>query len=153
MAPLTAVTGKKTKIPSSFDDFDDLLASSSTKNPKKSKSKPKKVKKKSSNPRKSFDSDQSYDFDEPDSPGGALSPHYSMERDEFLKMDLPRGVGDGDLDDSILGGLMGGPPKSIKPTTRPDSKVAEVPTTKDRVFDGRYGQWSCPHDLSLFCSR
>lgn len=142
MAPLTAVTGgKKTNIPSSFDDFDDLLASttsSSTKNPKKSKSKSKKVKKKS-NPRKSFDSDQSYDFDEPDSPGGALSPHYSMERDEFLKMDLPRGVGDGDLDDSILGGLMGGPPKSMKPTTRPDSKVAEV-STKDRVFDGRYGQ-------------
>jgi hypothetical protein len=136
MAPLTAVGGKKANIHSGFDDFDDLL-DAPVKNTKKGKSKSKKVKKKSNNQRKSFDSDQSYDLDEPDSPGGALSPHYSMERDEFLKMDLPRGVGDGDLDDSILGGLMGGPPKSIKSTIRPDQKTTEA-LTKEPVFDGSH---------------
>jgi hypothetical protein len=147
MAPLTAVGGKKANIHSGFDDFDDLLAAPTTKNTKKSKSKSKKTKKKSSQ-RKSFDSDQSYDLDEPDSPGGALSPHYSMERDDFLKMDLPRGVGDGDLDDSILGGLMGGPPKPIKSTARSDSKPAEV--SKDRGFEGNSLQWTWILSHGLF---
>jgi hypothetical protein len=95
---------------------------------KSTKSKTKKVKKKS-NSRRSFDSDQSHDFDEPDSPGGALSPHYgnSMEKDDFMKMDLPRGVGDGDLDDSILGGLMGGP---SKPKTNVVRNVSENTTKR-----------------------
>lgn len=127
MAPLASVTGKKSTLSSGFDEFDDLLDApvSSKNNSKKNKTKNKKSKKKS-NSRKSYDSDdQSYDnLDEPDSPGGTLSPHYgnSMERDEFLKIDMPRGVGDGDLDDSILGGLMGGQPKPSKPKISESSK-------------------------------
>lgn len=132
MAPLTSVPGKKSSSSSTFsgfDEFDDLL-DAPVKNTKKGKGKSKKTKKKSSS-KKSFDSDQSYDnLDEPDSPGGALSPHYgnSMERDDFMKLDMPRGLGDGDLDDSILGGLMGGPPKSLK------SKIPEA--TKSEVREG-----------------
>jgi hypothetical protein len=116
-----------------FDEFDDLLDAPVSK--KTNKSKNKKVKKKSNN-RRGFDSDQSNDnFDEPDSPGGALSPHYgnSMEKDDFLKMDLPRGVGDGDLDDSILGGLMGGP---SRPKTTVVRNMSEN-TTKRGGLNGK----------------
>lgn len=136
MAPLTSVNNKKSStISSGFDDFDDLLDAPIRNNKKnnknnKSNNNNKKSKKKTGRG-KNFDLDQSYDnFDEPDSPGGILSPNYgnSMEKDEFLKMDLPRGVGDGDLDDSILGGLMGGPPKASKGIIRPNNTTNTTST-------------------------
>lgn len=146
MAPLTSVNEKKKIIKNDFDDFDNLL-DEPIRNNKKNKNK--KIKNKKNAQRKNFDSDQSYDnFDEPDSPGGGLSPHFgnSLEKDEFLKMELPRGVGDGDLDDSILGGLMGGPPKASKGIVRPNTTTTTTTTssslpsenlnTKKKEFNG-----------------
>jgi hypothetical protein len=126
--PSSTGRGGGSKKSSGFDDFDDLLDAPVKKTTNKS-SKGKKGKKKSSS-RKSFDSDQSYD--DPDSPGGGLSPHYgnSFEKDDFLKMDLPRGVGEGDLDDSILGGLMGGPPKASKSLVRTNPVTETTNTSK-----------------------
>ena len=134
MAPLASLD-RTTSVPSSggFDDFDDLLNASSRPSTKKSKSKSSVKRNKKSSSKKKFNVDDSGDFGSPAS-GGALhsplSPNLgdSFDNDVFSGINPPRGTGTADLDDSILGGLLGGPSK-------PTRGVARAKTSGDVLGD------------------